>query len=744
MKKLLCVLLSLLLIAGCTPKAENVSAESQYDVSNYTQETDTDEEKTRLLAQELFAKIKYSGENYYAHECGENSFISSSIQSFFIADTLFFLTSDSKIYTSALDGSNQEDITPSIAQDQAICAMGTDGVHLIASVLRYESVDNTISYTEERLLTMDLHGNVESEIKLPDPNERSRAVAITPEGAYFVAYSTSCRFYSNSGELLKEVSNCHGADFIRLPDNRLLIFYTSFSAESYEQPAKHLQEVDTAQHSLGKEYELPVGMEVTRVNCDSAGTLYLQNSSDSNHIWPEGVYTIDSDTITLLFSWEDLGLDTYQYMMAPYGVNRMLSIALDPSTYETSALFIDQVESTVPEDAVQENTIITLACWEKSIPLNLLVNQFNEQQSSYCIEIKEYFNENDPKGSYQRMLAELSTGNGADLYYLQGLNESDLRSSGLLTDIKQLMNSDPEFQAADYYQEILKCWEEDGALYEIAPYFGINGLIGAQSMLKGRTNWTWKDFQDFCAALDDDVIAVRGLTQEELLRWVNSYALNDFVNSEEGTCSFDSDAFISLLQFAKTMPVEEELLEDIDIAQGRCALLPWGLSSVQDYAYYARLYPAGFSFIGFPANAGGACAVCADTFGLGTSENAYTGGWAFLKFLLSDEPQVEIWGEMGWPISKSAMETLLEDAQLPVENEDSPFYGLENAHPLTANDSARIQEYIKMVNKVYNSDETILTIMEEETKPFFSGEKSANAVAGIIQNRVGIYLAEQS
>ena len=149
---------------------------------------------------------------------------------------------------------------------------------------------------------MDLHGNIESEIKLPDSNERSRAVAVTPEGEYFVAHSTSCHFYNSSGALLKEVSNCHGADLIPLPDNRLLIFYTSFSDESFDQPTKHLQEVDTAQHGLGKEYELPVGMEVTRIHCDAVGTLYLQNSADSNDVWPEGVYTC------LLYTSSQIGL----------------------------------------------------------------------------------------------------------------------------------------------------------------------------------------------------------------------------------------------------------------------------------------------------------------------------------------------------------------------------------------------------------------------------------------------------
>jgi multiple sugar transport system substrate-binding protein len=40
-------------------------------------------------------------------------------------------------------------------------------------------------------------------------------------------------------------------------------------------------------------------------------------------------------------------------------------------------------------------------------------------------------------------------------------------------------------------------------------------------------------------------------------------------------------------------------------------------------------------------------------------------------------------------------------------------------------------------------DSPALDIVDEEVQAFFSGDKSAEAVAAIIQNRVEIYLGEQ-
>jgi hypothetical protein len=41
-----------------------------------------------------------------------------------------------------------------------------------------------------------------------------------------------------------------------------------------------------------------------------------------------------------------------------------------------------------------------------------------------------------------------------------------------------------------------------------------------------------------------------------------------------------------------------------------------------------------------------------------------------------------------------------------------------------------------------NADQQIINIITEETEPFFKGQKSAADVAGVIQNRVQIYVNE--
>jgi ABC-type glycerol-3-phosphate transport system substrate-binding protein len=120
-----------------------------------------------------------------------------------------------------------------------------------------------------------------------------------------------------------------------------------------------------------------------------------------------------------------------------------------------------------------------------------------------------------------------------------------------------------------------------------------------------------------------------------------------------------------------------------------------------------------------------------------------SGSWSFLKFLLSDEMQTEIFAKTGWPISKSAMNTLLQSSQLPVDDENSPFFGLENGTPLTDVDIAQLEGLISQISAGGSGDETILSIVQEEAQAYFAGASSPETVASVIENRVKIYLSEQ-
>ena len=79
-----------------------------------------------------------------------------------------------------------------------------------------------------------------------------------------------------------------------------------------------------------------------------------------------------------------------------------------------------------------------------------------------------------------------------------------------------------------------------------------------------------------------------------------------------------------------------------------------------------------------------------------------------------------------------------------VEAED--YYDLGGVeipiNPMTKEEVENFKKTLYSFNQVYNYDENLIQIIEEETAAFFNGQKSAKDVAAIIQSRVKIYVNE--
>jgi len=55
--------------------------------------------------------------------------------------------------------------------------------------------------------------------------------------------------------------------------------------------------------------------------------------------------------------------------------------------------------------------------------------------------------------------------------------------------------------------------------------------------------------------------------------------------------------------------------------------------------------------------------------------------------------------------------------------------------------------FMKLYNNiktVYSYDQSVMSIILEECEPFFAGQKTAEEVASIIQNRLSLYIAERA
>ena len=54
-----------------------------------------------------------------------------------------------------------------------------------------------------------------------------------------------------------------------------------------------------------------------------------------------------------------------------------------------------------------------------------------------------------------------------------------------------------------------------------------------------------------------------------------------------------------------------------------------------------------------------------------------------------------------------------------------------------------VRDLIDSTHSVYSFDENILSIVSEECAAYFSGAKTIDETAALIQNRVSLYMAEQ-
>ncbi len=256
-------------------------------------------------------------------------------------------------------------------------------------------------------------------------------------------------------------------------------------------------------------------------------------------------------------------------------------------------------------------------------------------------------------------------------------------------------------------------------------------------------------------------------SRETMLYYCVYQNIDEFIDWESGACNFDGDQFIRALEFASQFPSSEEA--DYNDREGissllhsnKLLLMQTSISSVQEYQMMKGMFGEDITYIGSPSSdrkgnliqpAGGSLAM--------SSKSKYKDGvWEFMKVLLGAEYQdslVNEHGGFGFPIRKESLEKQFEYDMTPDYYEDADGNQVENPKTTWGYDDFTIeimaasQEEIDEIKALIasaekvseNADQQITNIITEETEPFFKGQKSAAEVAGVIQNRVQIYVNE--
>lgn len=382
---------------------------------------------------------------------------------------------------------------------------------------------------------------------------------------------------------------------------------------------------------------------------------------------------------------------------------------------------------------------LTLACWVSDLELQSLVSDFNKAYPDYEIIIHEYYEQTgDIDSAISRMTLELITGKTADLFYLDSLDVMALNNSGILANLYPFMEADADFHEENYYINIMKLFELSGSLYELVPSFQLGGLVGPQSLLDARSGWSYSEFDDFEASLGKNKTTL-SIRHDFLTSFMIQFALDSHINIEESYCDFENESFYEWLNFIGTYSNNS----DTAVLQA-----VW-LSGLSGYLQLKMSKEDALTITGYPSDyAGGPCAMALSSYGMSDSTAYPEACWAFLKLLLSESNQINIFSKNGFPMLKSIFEEQLELALLDPSDENSLlnlWFGIQDTTSLAFTESEAIY-LLNLLDSISYSRfrySSVQSIIEEDIEPYLSGGKSVEETAHIIQSRVSLFLQEQ-
>lgn len=524
----------------------------------------------------------------------------------------------------------------------------------------------------------------------------------------------------------------------------------------------YVSELDLDSCQLKEKVELP-GNLTNYGLYPGKNTDFILNSST-------GIYTYnigDAEPVKIM-DFVNSDLDTFSLENVTFINDKEFIASYNDSTTWTNhvARFTYVDPSTIPDKIT-----LVLGCNYLNSDIRKDIIDFNKTNNQYRITIKDYSMYNtadDYMKSYTQINNDIISGNMPDIMALDTSQDiTGWVNKGLLVDVGEMMAKDEELSKLEYLENIWDAFAVNGKRYMIIPSFTVNTMIARKDMVGERNGWTMTEFQQFMATMPDDVKPFGDdILRDNMMYYIMQYCGSDFVDADTGKCNFDSPEFISMLEFANTLPKEfsEDYWENVDwmalesmYRDKKAVIMNGYIMDVKSLVYniHGTLGDEA-NFIGFPGIEGNSSVIIpsSNMYAISAKSANIDGAWQFVREYLTEEYQKsDAIYEM--PVLKSVFEEkAYEGTQKPyytdpetgekVEYDDYYWINEEQIvlEPFTEKEVSDICNFIYSLNKRSYYNQNIINIVNEEAGSFFEGQKSAKEVAQIIQSRVQIYVDE--
>jgi len=399
--------------------------------------------------------------------------------------------------------------------------------------------------------------------------------------------------------------------------------------------------------------------------------------------------------------------------------------------------------------------------------LETSVREFESKHKNIRIEIKEY-NVSDSTGEggmgmesislgdvekyVQTVTTQVISGKGADLILMSELPQDRFVAKKLLVDLNEMLSQDSSLDRNVLYANILKASQDGDGLYAMPLSFSLALFQGNAELLKkanisiGKNEgWSWGQFKEIAIKLKQQGSSETLITMDPISLLIDFLEDNYAELAGQAEPNFDSDLFRDMIKEIKSM-YEEGLLMDGMLFGGTNSQSIFQMNEIYN-PERALTMPMGTEFYQKPNASGkknGTPFKPIYSLGINSKSDVQREAWEFIKFLLSDDMQASP-DLFGVPMNKAVADKKFNEVVQKIEDGTLETMMPKEMLPDGETAKKRMEEVEKLISETdfrRFSDMKVLTIAMEEFNSFMSGQKSAEDVSKLIQNRVKTYLNE--
>lgn len=368
-----------------------------------------------------------------------------------------------------------------------------------------------------------------------------------------------------------------------------------------------------------------------------------------------------------------------------------------------------------------EKAVITLGTMMQYDETEWLVQQFNEASTDYVAELKYY-------DDLTILATEIVAGDGPDVLFLTDVPYARYMKSGAFLPLTDVLDG-----AEDYEPKLRELLSEQFGDQVLLASYQFNCIAAPASVLQGKTAWTFEEFKEIAAETN----TFRKFTKNECLMlycWKN---LGEHINEQENTCSFDSEEFCEVLEFANQFLQDvSQMVDDGRGADIQLTMADYFISALDTTSYELDFWNGSPStYLGFPSNSGAGVMAAPDLqLAVLASTEQEAGAKALVAYALSEEFQSFIASKDRFPVHESILRNQIMTTFTTGDYEEAPI-----ADEMLA----KLEDMWDRTTGISYVDEALREIVMEEAAAYFNGDKTAEEAARLIQNRAQLYLDEQ-